>query len=370
MESSSEFTLPPFYCPLPAGRSSLTEAAGAHALEWMASYGFCDVPVTRDRIHDAQVHRLLGLMVPRVENEEVFLTLTCFTNLVLLAEDLLFDASPPTGGLSGIIEQAGRVMRVMESPGYRASAADDLYTLALVDVMSRMRAESSPARVGRLIHEMRRCFAGAIRGINAVQHLGKLTEDQYLSIRLDDVAGHLTVVIIEMCGAEPLADDAWQSPAVLACLESAGMVGALDNDLFSYRKESVHDLNLINVLQETRGLSLQRAVDETMVVRDRVMQLFLRLRDELLVSAPRPLRYLLVQLGQALRGHVEWGLTAPRHTGAHAVAASAGEAFAQATCWADSPSSTDTSPPHYPSISWWWDQIGRPHGAPAPSTRE
>jgi hypothetical protein len=106
---------------------------------------------------------------------------------------------------------------------------------------------------------MRRCFAGAIRGINAVQHLGALTEDQYLSIRLDDVAGHLFVVIIEMCGAEPLADDAWQSPAVLACLESAGMVGGLDNDLFSYRKESVHDLNLINVLQGTRGLSLQTA---------------------------------------------------------------------------------------------------------------
>ncbi|MEU1409092.1 hypothetical protein ABZ471_43800 [Streptomyces sp. NPDC005728] len=370
MASSPEFTLPPFYCPLPAACSPLTEVAGAHALEWMASHGLCGAPETRDRIHDAQVHRLLGLMVPQVENEEVFLTLTCFANLVLLAEDLLFDTSHPASGLSGIIEQAGRVMRVMESPGFRASAADDPYTLALVDVMRRMRAESSPARVGRLIHEMRRCFAGAIRGINALQRPGGLTEDQYLSIRLDDVAGHLTVVIIEMCGAEPLADDAWQSPAVLACLESAAMVGALDNDLFSYRKESVHDLNLINVVQETRGLSLQRAVDETMVVRDRVMQLFLRLREDLLVSAPRPLRYLLVQLGQALSGHVEWGLTAPRHAAAHAVAASADEAFASATCWTDSPSSTDTRPLRYPSISWWWDQIGRTHGESAPRTNE
>jgi hypothetical protein len=121
MQLSREFTLPSFYCPLPAACSPLTESAGAHALEWMASYGFCDDPETRARIHDAQVHRLLGLMVPQAENEEVFRTLTCFANLVLLAEDLLFDSSQATGGLAGIIEQAGRVMRVMESPGYRAT---------------------------------------------------------------------------------------------------------------------------------------------------------------------------------------------------------------------------------------------------------
>lgn len=365
-----EFTLPPFYCPLPAACSPLAESAGVHALEWLASYGFCDHPETRSRIHDAQVHRLLGLMVPQAENEEVFRTLTCFANLVLLAEDLLFDSSHATGGLSGIIEQAGRVMRLMESPGYRATPADTPYELALVEVMRRLRAESSPTRIARLTHEMRRCFAGAIRGINALQHPGALTEDQYVSIRLDDVAGHVVIAIIEMCGAEPLPEDTWQSPTVLACLESAGLIGALDNDLFSYRKESVHDLNLINVLQSTRGLSLQQAVTETMMVRDRVMELFLRLRENLLVSPSTPLRYLLVQLGQALRGHVEWGLTAPRHTMAKSGATAADEAAAPAVSWADHPSSAETAPLPYPSISWWWDQTGRPQGASVPSRSE
>ncbi|MEV6947884.1 terpene synthase family protein [Streptomyces sp. NPDC051172] len=328
----------------------------------MTSHGLCGDPTTLARIREAEVHRLMGWLVPRPENEDVFRTLTCFAHLVLLAEDLLFDGSPSAGGFSGIIEQAGRVMRVMESPGYRVTGADDPYTLALVDVMNRLRKESTPGRVGRLTHEMRRCFAGAVRGINALHGLGALTEDQYMSIRLDDVAGHLTIVLIEMCGAEPLTDDAWQSPAVLACLESAGMVGALDNDLFSYRKESVHDLNLINVLQVTRGLCVQDAVEETMKVRDRVMRLFLRLREELLVGAPVPLRYVLGQLGQALRGHVEWGLTAPRHTGASSSATAGSGVAALSGCWSDRPSSDDADPLPYPSISWWWDQTGQASG--------
>ncbi len=363
MENSREFVLPPFYCPLPAACGPLAEAAGAEAVQWMASHGLCDDPATLARIREAEVHRLMGLMIPQPEDEEVFRTLTCFAHLVLLAEDLLFDGSPSAGGFGAIIEQAGRVMRVMESPGYRVSGADDPYTLALVDVMTRLRKASSPGRVGRLTHEMRRCFAGAVRGISALHGPDPLTEDRYLSIRLDDVAGHLTVVLIEMCGSEPLPDDTWQSPAVLACLESAGMVGALDNDLFSYRKESVHDLNLINVLRATRGLSVQQAVDETMKVRDRVMRLFLGLREELLTGAPAPLRYLLEQLGQALRGHVEWGLTAPRHTGASAENGAAVRPIGSLSgCWADQPSSDDPDPLPCPSVSWWWDQAGQASG--------
>jgi hypothetical protein len=216
---------------------------------------------------------------------------------------------------------------------------------------------------------MRRCFAGAIRGINAVQQPSSLTEDQYLSIRLDDVAGHLSIVMMEMCGAQPLADDVWQSPAVLACVESAAMIGALDNDLFSFRKESVHDLNLITVLQAARGLSVHQAVMETVVVRDRVMQVFLRLWETLMDSATGPLRYLLVQLGQSLRGHVEWGLTAPRHTGVPTGPDSAPEVVLPATCWADRPSTTDPSPPPYPSVAWWWDQA-LSQGPAVPRTSE
>ncbi|MFF8874554.1 terpene synthase family protein [Streptomyces massasporeus] len=359
MQNSREFTLPPFYCPLPSACSPLAEAAGDDALEWLTSHGLCGDPTVLARIREAEVHRLMGLMIPQPENEDVFRTLTRFAHLVLLAEDLLFDGSPSAGGLGGIIEQAGKVMRVMESPGYRTTAADDPYTLALVDVMNRLRRQSAPGRVGRLTHEMRRCFAGAVRGINAMHSPVPLTEDRYMSIRLDDVAGHLVIVLIEMCGSDPLTDDAWQSPAVLACLESAGMVGALDNDLFSYRKESVHDLNLINVLQTTRGLSVQDAVDETMKVRDRVMRLFLRLREELLVGAPVPQRYVLEQLGQAMRGHVEWGLTAPRHTAGSSNGAAARGASLSG-CWADSPSTADTDPLPYPSISWWWDQTDQP----------
>src|SRR5262249_26077781 len=142
MQNSREFTLPPFYCPLPSACSPLAESAGARALEGMASYRLCDDPLTLCRPPDPPVHPLMGWMVPEVENEEVFRTLTCFAHLVLLAEDLLFDTAHAKDGLGGIIEQAGRVLRVMESPGYRGTAADDPYTLALVEVMRRLRAES------------------------------------------------------------------------------------------------------------------------------------------------------------------------------------------------------------------------------------
>ncbi|WP_158886006.1 terpene synthase family protein [Amycolatopsis anabasis] len=75
-------------------------------------------------------------------------------------------------------------------------------------------------------------------------------------------------------------------PAAQAFLESADIVIALDNDIYSYRKESEEGA------APQPQISLEDAVAETVVVRDRISSLFLRRYDKLRPTASEPMRYL------------------------------------------------------------------------------
>lgn len=89
-------------------------------------------------------------------------------------------------------------------------------------------------------------------------------------------------------------------------------------------------------------------------MRDRVMVLFLRLRDQVLPRASHELETYLIDLGQFVRGHLDWTLSCERYTNL----SDDSQAITRLpTTWKQRPADDSLQPVRVPSIAWWWEQL-------------
>jgi hypothetical protein len=108
-----------------------------------------------------------------------------------------------------------------------------------------------------------------------------------------------------------------ESPTGRAATEAALMICLLDNELLSRHKESVrseYDAGLIRVLQdESPHVGLQDAVHTAIALRDRIMEIFLKLRDKLLAGSSPEMRTYVEALGHCIAGVTMFTATSPRY---------------------------------------------------------
>jgi hypothetical protein len=109
---------------------------------------------------------------------------------------------------------------------------------------------------------------------------------------------------------------------------------------------------LVTVIASENNCSLQEALDMAIVLRDRLMSLFLQLRDQLLPDARPDLRRYLICLGHLIRGNIEWSLSVPRYSSEPLTAR-----------WTAEPATGECPP--LPCLDWWWDLLDQPV-APSP----
>lgn len=337
-----EFEVPPFYCPRPKAVTPLMEAAQRHALEWLDSVGLSRDPALLIKTTDVRPHQIMGFAASLAHDEEAFRAAICFVAWIFLADDTFFDSRE--AARNDPLEAAWQIVDAFEAPDAAGRVKEHPLITAARDAGRRLRASSTPAQYGRLVHAVRSWCMAALRMAAARRRAAPPSEDHYLAMRVDDSAYAAAWLLIEMCGREPVPDNEYHAPASLAAFKSAGLSLVLDNDLYSYRREldEPHQLNIVTVIRDNRRIPLDQAVSEAVRVRDRVMLLFERLRTGIATTASAPLRDLLDQIAHISRGHVEWGLSAPRYghdTAGH---------------WATAPSTTDPGPLPFPSLSWWW----------------
>lgn len=97
-------------------------------------------------------------------------------------------------------------------------------------------------------------------------------------------------------------------------------------------------------------------MSDAVAMRDRLMHLFLRLREQMLPQASQELRSYLICLGNAIRGNIDWQLKVPRYTSLSDYSSPPilGQTFS-AEC-IDKPDISNAPLP-FPAISWWWDYL-------------
>ncbi|MER7395888.1 hypothetical protein ABT381_10265 [Streptomyces sp. NPDC000151] len=350
-QTVNDFALPPLYCPLPKAVSSFTDRAEQHVLEWLDSTELGRRPHLRNRALELRGHRSAGFCLNGAEDEELFRIIACFGVWILTSDDVL-EAQPDAGRAA---EVAGRYLRAFTAPGYRLpnrelAGDEEVFIDAACGLAEQLRARCHPTHYNRLVHELRHYYLGALRMLASGQCETPPSEDQYLAMRMEDGAVRHIWVMMEIGRQEVVPDDEFCAPAVQAALDSAATSVILDNDLYSYRKEldEPGKVNLVTVIRDNRGVSLEEAVAEAVTIRDRTLLLFLRLHERLKQTAGPALSGVLDQIARVTRGHLEWAMETPRYR-----LSISPEEFP----WPSAPSTTDSSPLPYPSISWWWNHL-------------
>ncbi|WP_405591820.1 terpene synthase family protein [Streptomyces sp. NBC_01092] len=347
--------VPRFHYPLPMPEvSHVPMDAAAQAQAWKESYGFPELSPEPRCFPGTVLAWCLGRFSTPESSKAVLRGLGCLGEWLFVIDDDVLDHPEARSRASEVIRLVGQIAHVVESPGYRVPKNASPLVAAVHDVMEQLRAECTPTQVARLSAGIRSFLASAVHKI----HLDDPDEDEYLALRIHDIGGCAFAAMIEMCGPAPIPDEDWNAPAVQAIIECAALLCGVENDVVSYHKEKAEGQtspNFVGVLQATRQLSFDQAVTAAIETRDRLMLLFLRLRERLMSTAEPPLQHLIERLGQFIIANTEINMCAPRYTPSAAQRFALEDVVKTPACWAPSLSITTTSPLPYPSISWWWD---------------
>lgn len=147
-----------------------------------------------------------------------------------------------------------------------------------------------------------------------------------------------------------LSEQQWARPIVRAAAESSMLAAALDNDRYSYPRER-HQRdskpNLFDAIRHERPqLTLGQALREGIAIRDRMLTLYGRLREDILRDADDILHRYITGLDRIVSGNLTMATASSRYL------------------LADSPYKIDTTlhpvdastdPLPIPTIAWWWD---------------
>ena len=132
-----------------------------------------------------------------------------------------------------------------------------------------------------------------------------------------------------------------------------------DTGFVSFEKEhsrAPDGHNLIDVVQHAYGGDLDEALARALALRDRIMALFLRLREALLARGEPLLNRYVATLERLVRGGVDWTLGSARYRPQAdevrpAVVVHAAGAADRLDDW---PGQSAAAAPGIASVDWWW----------------
>lgn len=349
--------LPPFYCPF--DRSAVhAEAAELErrAVEWIDRFGF--YPDATERVWGLATHSadFSCRIIPGgdVEPLLLFIEWNYWANAVDDWQD-----SATAISTASITDHSIRLARAIEAPG-SAMLPESPLTAALDDLVTRTRALLTPFQLRRFSEGARDWLFGAgwqaanaergvMPSVNDFAAVGALANGTRFSLTWSDVANRIH-----------LGPDVLYSAPVQAVTDAAGFIVSADNDLFSYNKDDDQqpwEQNWINVIAHQYGCSPRDALPEAVALRDRVMTLFVRLRDRLAKDADEQLGRYLASLEHYVAGSIAWQDRAPRYASPRNRNALpvAGASFG--ITWRDTPSDPSPLPPPIPALARWWRHL-------------
>ncbi|MEU8774182.1 hypothetical protein [Streptomyces sp. NPDC048606] len=350
--------LPAFFCPIE--RDAVhpeAKSVEARAVAWLDAFDIYPDPVERAwglATHSADFSCRI---VPRGDPEALLLFVEW--NYWANAVDDWQDSGADEVSTAAVTEHGARLLRTMENPG-AGLLPDGPMTRALQDLLERTHALLTPYELRRFLEGTRDWLLGAawqsaqaehrrMPDLNDFAALGALANGTRFSLTWSDVAGGVR-----------LPPDVLHAPALQALTDAAGFVVSADNDLFSYDKDDhvePREVNLVNVIAHREGRTPAEAVPLAVALRDRVMGLFLRLREQLAAGADEALTRHLEGLGHYVAGSLAWQNRAPRYASPRNRHALPVEGARFDIRYADAPSDPEQGPPPLPALAGWWAHL-------------
>ncbi|MGW1291215.1 terpene synthase family protein, partial [Streptomyces sp. NPDC002586] len=155
-------------------------------------------------------------------------------------------------------------------------------------------------------------------------------------------------------GEQTLDEKQWSRPDVRAAAEALMTTSVLDNDRYSHLRElqlpdPKHN-RFAALRREHPEMAPEGAILEGVAIRDRCMNLYLALREQILVDADDDLKRYLIGLERIVSGNIAFAAKAVRYLVPD---------LTPSLSRTPTPSYSGTTPLPYPTIVWWWDHLHR-----------
>ncbi|WP_433544756.1 terpene synthase family protein [Streptomyces sp. CA-294286] len=288
------------------------------------------------------------------------LTLMAKFHAVLFSlDDGVCDEARPTAG--HLAQETARIMRAVEAPGV-PSPGESRHAAALRSLRLELESYATPRQLRRWIDAMRVYTSGLVWEASCRRDPGLPSLNDYVTLWMQAIGMAPSTAMMEIVAGYSVPDEDLEDPRVRALTEITWTLVSWDNDLYSRNKELLRagdDLNLVDVLSHELDCGPEQALARAVEMRDRVMVLFLRLRAQVLSEGGAELRRYVQDLGQFVRGHLDWASRCPRYT----VPTPPGTATRPFGWWKHRPADDSGEPLDLPTVSWWWDQLGAERGA-------
>ncbi|MGW0312590.1 terpene synthase family protein [Streptomyces flavidovirens] len=335
-----------FYCPLDVEVSPDIKLFQQHTREWAERFDLGEGDQGRTRMLALTGSSFLAHTYPHATGA-VGQALADYSAWGWVPNDVIGSGCP----LPEAISLMGRWEVMMHSPRSWPSSADPR-DAALADVMARLRDLMSPvnwerfaAAQGIWLYQMG--WEASLREQNAV-----LSVNDYLVMRMGTGAILAAESYIDPVEGVELSATEWSRPAVRAAASAGLLAAALDNDRYSYIRERhlpVKKENLFHAVHRDHPeLTFDEAIERGVAIRDRLMTLYLRLREQLLTAASDDLCGHLTGIDRIISGNFNFATATTRY-----LLANAADIFAKT----DEPTDPSTAPLPYPAIAWWWEHL-------------
>ncbi|MFF0298614.1 hypothetical protein ACFYS8_26260 [Kitasatospora sp. NPDC004615] len=343
--------IPPLFCPIPSALHPAHEEVGKTTELWLDAMGFTGDAERRRRLLAIGAHEFVCRIAKDAEG---------ITGLELVSQwlcsMLMLDDEWDTGRLSRdpsrVLTIAATLLAVINSTPSHPEESD-IYVASVRDVFRRARDWAPAVAVKRWADSQLESFMGAAT-VAAYRSQGRtMSMSEYLTIGPLDRGSRSCIEIIEVCERTAVPQSQLDSPRVHALTEAAKFLVLISADVYSYSREDSQgdlDSNIVHPLERHMGCKRDQALIEAAALHDRTMCLFLRLADRTSRRAGPELRRYIEQLSNLVSGNLEWGLTSARYTTHVPGVAPVAER-------AERPADGRLTPPPYPEIAWWWEQL-------------
>jgi hypothetical protein len=352
--------LPPFFCPFPAASRSDTEEIEARCLRWTTEFGSHGSPEHFAWIAASKPALSICMALPNGIPERVELV-GRFMYWAFSFDDHHFEEGPYGTKPDQALPLIYRLQRTVEAPTSQMFDSNP-WAAALGDMRNSYDQFATPEQSARWVGAWRLLLQGwAWETVYRSQRC-RLELNDYLVMRMWNIGMSVLTEMNDVTDGYVLPAEERYHPTVQAMTELLWTIVGLDNDVYSYAKENLrhrNGLNIIDLLARDRGYQVTDALTEAIAMRDRMMCLFLALREQTRPRASTELRNYMDSLGQWVRTNIDWGTMSARYLSPAGADDPAGDISATVPLarYTDMPTDNSLEPLPISSIRWWWGQL-------------
>ena len=306
--------VPELDCPFGDEISAYAQEVDEQVIDWARRIGLPRDEAEADRLGEAKVGRLAARTTPRASLEALCL-LADWQMWLFLFDDQYSDESSDGADLNQLSQLVTRFMLVLDSDGDRGYRQDP-FTVALGELIDRVRVFSTESQVNR--------FVSAVRGYFLAQfwEAGHRAQDQpaglaeYTAMRRHSGAVPTCTALIDVANGFELSGQDFWAPEVRAVSDIAVNVTCWANDILSFPKEAqrsfkVHSLPA--VLAEELQLPVSDALALAAEMHDAEVERYLNSERPLRLTAGAALGDYLDGLRWWMGGNFHWSLETGRY---------------------------------------------------------